>query len=209
MKNIKSIDTTVLNSLSEKLGDILIALQNQQSFETKWLPSIVGILSLIVALIVAWMPSLSAKHQIKSAKDIADKQLDSNKEIITLQLKAALISQSRKEWIENLRQSIAEVVSISNKIHKNVIVIKTLKENPLSEVSDDFDMIWKKATYIELLLNQQETEHLELIRKQLEFVSLCGKGESDIEKFSKAKSEYIDAAKRILKAEWEKAKNFS
>jgi hypothetical protein len=206
------LDPALISSLSEQLTELNTNLQNQQSFAYKWLPSIIGLASVLVAFAVGFMSFISAKEQIrtsrlttesqiKSAAEIAKSQLDNAKEITISQIRANLITASRKDWVENLRRNITEMCSLANKIHKDVIT-KSVK-------SEDFDKMWQTSIYIELLLNRTEVEHNIFLEKQSAFTKFCAEGNPDLKEWSNLKSDYLSAAKIILKSEWEKVKSLS
>lgn len=207
---MQSIDPATLASLLEQLERLTTTLQDQQSFGSKWLPGIVGILAAIVAFIVGLLSFFSAKtqirtsretaeSQIKSSEEIAKSQLENSKEITISQIKANLVAASRKEWIENLRKNISELVYLANKAHSDMHATGTRS-------MEDGDRMWYLATYIELLLNPTEKEHVEFLLKQIEFVGFCVSGSKDLKQWSDLKREYMSSAKIILKSEWSKVK---
>lgn len=210
---MEPIDPVLFGSLLEQLKQLTITLQDQQSFSSKWLPSIVGITAAVVAFIVGLLSFLSAREQIKtssntahaqikSAEEIAKSQLENAKEITISQIKANLVAASRKEWIENLRKNIAELFSLANKAHTDMHATKTRS-------LEDSSRMWHLTTYIELLLNPAEKEHQDFCIKQIEFISFCAEGNTNIEKWADLKADYLASAKIILKSEWNKVKTLT
>ncbi len=210
---MKPIDPLLIGSLLEQLKQLTTTLQYQQSFTSKWLPSIVGFTATIVAFIVGLLSYLSAKEQIKtarstaidqikSAEEIAKSQLENAKEITISQIKANLVAASRKEWIENLRKNIAELLSLANKTHNDMHATKMRS-------LEDSDRMWYLKTYIELLLNSAEKEHQNFCIKQDSFIGFCAEGNADIKKWVQLKADYLASAKIILKSEWNKVKTFA
>lgn len=200
------IDPVLFSSLLEQLKQLTVVLQEQQSFSSKWLPHLAS----VVALIIGLLSFISArdqiktsrettKAQIKSAEAIAKSQLENAKEITISQIKANLIATSRKEWIENLRKNVAELFALANKIHSTKTSIE----------SEAFDKMWHLSSYIDLLLNSTEREHIDFITKQKAFVAFCAEGNPDINKWSDLKKDFLNAASLILKSEWNKVKSLT
>jgi transcriptional regulator of heat shock response len=222
---MKPVDPIILGSLLEQLKHLTTVLQNQQSFVQAWLPSIVGLTSTVAALVVGLLSHKSAKKQIETTRSIADaqiksaeviakSQLENAKDITVSQIKANLLAASRKEWIENLRKEITETCTLANKVHRKQAVASTsqhqqIENERLKEVNSALEEIQRRGIYIELLLNKTEPEHQDFLLKQRTFISFCANGEIDMNKWVDLQWQYLEAAKTILKIEWNKVKNLS
>lgn len=202
MAHLQTIDPEIINSLISKIDQVSLILKNQQSDLSKWLPSvavgIVGLISAFVTYTVGRLQFKNAKEQISSAKEIAKSQIEMTIETKMAEMKANVISSSRKEWIENLRSKIATLSSLSEEM-------KYLAAND-EEYQHVKIKIWETSSYIELMLNHREEEHMNFIKTQLEFLDFCSSGSTDIKKWGTMRVSYIKDAKKILKNEWEKVK---
>ncbi len=202
--------TEVLVGLAADVNRLTDVIKNQQSLFENLIPVLTNVVALIVAGLTFW----SSKYQQKTSRDIATQQIQATQTITIAQINANLVAASRKEWIEKLRMSISRLLALTTAImHQELIKEKSVEQ----EVLDEFV---EKQTYIELMLNPNEPEHRDLNREMLVFTNICWdehdkKGENgdeyvfseeNSEKWIKARDSFVEKAKHILKAEWDKVK---
>lgn len=129
--------------------------------------------------------------------------------IARLQFKASVISANRQEWINTLRDCIAEF-----QVKAKIVTVETklASQDSTSFASDptSFDQAVEKIRVllnkVALLINPNETDHADLL-KLMEKVDLCINEDSiDDEKHDSLQKEITSLAQKILKREWERVK---
>lgn len=134
-----------------------------------------------------------AKNSFKESLD--NQQLISNREIIT---------KSRQEWINTLRDELAEFLSI---LHNIDIKLDAEKRNPVDK--DLRHLLSKselKAAKIKLLINPNEEDHQELVKLVEDATSNLGE---DDDYLLKMNNKIISKSQDILKREWNRVKSLN
>ncbi len=120
------------------------------------------------------------------------------------QITTTLRSTSRRDWIDTLREEVAEIAGLVQEAG-----IKRVGRNLTDSDIDEFARrISRKLTKIELLLNPNEDLHnrlVYLLREVLAEVWKPGKT-PDAEKTRELHDSILKVSKEILKAEWDRVK---
>jgi hypothetical protein len=130
--------------------------------------------------------------------------------IARLQFKASVISANRQNWINTLRDCIAEF-----QVKAKVVTVETKlsSQDSTSFASDpkNFDQAVEKKRVlrnkIALLINPNEQDHDDLIKLMAKVEDLCINEDSiDDEKHDNLQKEITSLAQKILNREWERVK---
>lgn len=130
--------------------------------------------------------------------------------IARLQFKASVISANRQEWINTLRDCIAEF-----QVKAKIVTVETklASQDSTSFASDpiSFDQAVEKMRVllnkVALLINPYETDHADLLKLMKKVEDLCINEDSiDDEKHNSLQKEITTVAQKILKREWERVK---
>ncbi len=205
-------------------GTSTIQTINDQSItEHSMLPFAIEWLAISAVLITAILLLISSRKIVKKVEHISKaKTVHQHISNIDIEFeKAKIVAESRQQWIQTLREEIANFVSATNAIwdlHK----IKDGCEDILTEMKDP-QFVMKELYHWACKYNQamQETEKLYakihlLINPQEEtsqqLSSLLDKAMVAVEAKkspSKLNDEIIEISQRILKDEWVRVKGFS
>ena len=149
---------------------------------------LISILSLIIAAIAVFFGPLISII-------ITSKTLRLNSKIASKNL----ISPIRQQWIDNLRNSIAELVARS---HHYCVAGTEDRED------EEYYRIIELEMKIKLLINPKEIDHIKLLEAINEMLTNLYKGgiKAEIIFWEKHK-EVIELSQSILKREWERVKN--
>lgn len=162
-------------------------------------------LSLLIALLAVFFgPIISyftAKHTIKHQLSSLDKQLTTQLNIAEKALKSQVISGNRQEWINTLRDGLANFLSILFIISQG-----NLEKGAYQEKAATLLLLRFK---ISLLLNPLENDHLQLdtfLDQGIKYLSTISKKEEPNRQFSEIRLDIITLSQKILKREWERVK---
>ncbi len=170
-----------------------------------------GFWGFILSVIFVGLQIYYNRQSIKTQLEIAQKQNETQLELF----RKEVLSKSRQEWINVLRNNVAELVSLITPI----VTFDPDDAEDDPEYWGKFDEDWRKAEYsaakIELLLNVNEPQHNEIS----ELVITLREAMIELhEKKSKRERKQIEdkifnladklfpATQRVLKAEWERVK---
>ena len=115
----------------------------------------------------------------------------------------SVISANRQAWINSLRDSVAEYLSVANYIH-----VADWQKRPESEYDEKMDRLSLLMSKIRLMLNPNEEDHKNLAKQLGTFAALCAnvREARDKEKWHLAHNESLALTQGILKREWERVK---
>ncbi len=121
------------------------------------------------------------------------------------QFKASVLSKNRQQWINKLRDLLAEYEAILFNVHANFKMGGVLQDRDagLSHIMRA-NLI---RSQMKLLINPKEDDHtrlIELMRRMDKAAS--NQGNEHTKRFSMLDKEYIALAQSILKREWERVK---
>ena len=126
------------------------------------------------------------------------------------QFKATVISANRQQWINNLRDCIADFQTKA----KIIVTEHILSLGATTSVAADDKRHYEAlitmrflVNKMALLLNQTETDHLQLLLFLKELEDFCVNGDSfNQEGYDKLQDSITLTSQRILKREWERVK---
>lgn len=154
-----------------------------------WLP----VLSLLVALLAVFFgPAISwlvTRNQIRSSLRAANKQI---------------LAPMRQQWIENLRDLIAELTSEAHYLY-----IAAADEDT-EEGSAKNERASRRMLFLEqkvcLMLNPNEADHQDLIRKIRALVGAAETYDPKGPEFGALHEAVTDLSRRVFKREWDRVK---
>ena len=122
------------------------------------------------------------------------------------QFRMTVLSKNRQDWINSLRDNLAEYQSIMYNTSANVCLkgaVQSSKDSVKELMRANF--IRSRVT---LFLNPKETEHSSLLETMWELSNLAtrSKDEQQEKKFAEVDKEFIKLATRVLNKEWKKVK---
>lgn len=122
-----------------------------------------------------------------------------------LDRKKVVLSGNRQEWINTLRNSIAELLSIHS---ATGLFIRHGFSNDMTEIKERLQEIAFLQHKIELLLNPNEKDSKLLMEKiwQLNNVSKTTEEETDDAMYITIQDEIVSITQKVLKTEWERVK---
>jgi hypothetical protein len=142
-----------------------------------------AVISALVAIIGQWVTRQNAKLAARIARENA--RLSANLEI------AKTLANSRQEWINLLREDMAQFAGISAKRSRLIIEGDTLE-------GDEFESMVALSARIRMRLNPNDSDFEELWA----CMSKCSL-EKDPGEQGKATKSFVQVSQRILKREWE------
>ena len=125
--------------------------------------------------------------------------------VARLQFKATVLSKNRQEWINRLRDLLAEYEALLYNVHANFNLGGALraKDEGLSEMMKA-NLI---RSQVKLLINPKEEDHVALLDLMLKLDRTASHGgDQHTKEFTKLDQEYVTLAQSILKREWERVK---
>lgn len=121
------------------------------------------------------------------------------------QFKATVLSKNRQEWINKLRDLLAEYEAILYNIHANFKLDGALRKK--DEGLSDMMRANLIMSQVKLLINPKEDDHTELLDTMRKLDNSASHSDADHTKsFSVLDKKYIALAQSILKREWERVK---
>lgn len=164
-------------------------------------PESLAALSLIVALVAATAGPLVtiavARFQLRMHKEQLEQQARQFREQLLQQsgqTKQQVISPMRQQWINTLRDTVAEVLSHASTLH--------LSET--SPFSAERMQLAAQEARLELLINPQENDHRALLQSVRFVVNSIGC--ENRQKFHEGHRKAVEMAQKVLKEEWEVTK---
>jgi len=164
-------------------------------------PEGLAALSLVVALVAATAGPLVtmavARFQIRMHKEQLEQQATQFREQLRRQsgqAKQQVISPMRQQWINTLRDTVAEILSQASLLH--------LREESPSSV-ERMQLAAREAK-LELLINPKEEDHRALLRSVRYVVNSIGVEKSA--EFHAGHCKAVETAQKVLKEEWEVTK---
>jgi hypothetical protein len=197
------IDKTVSDTIIVIHSDIRKSnYKEKQDNNMPWIVALtIGVLSAIINIIIAVIQQKSNRRnidrQLESAKETIQEQIKNSKDIAILDFNRSVKSQNRQEWINKLRDLISE-------IDMNLTLIAYSSREKTAQRVMEIDLLKNK---IDLMLNQSESEHETLFKFLITYVAEATR--SDIMSATRHKElreQCFNAAKIVLKKEWERVK---
>jgi len=173
----------------------------------------ISALTALVAVIVGPLVSLHiAKRQFRVSLDIAKQQFRVSLDIANQQFNASVLSVSRQEWINTLRDQISVLVVDTILLRQEV---KQYQQEP-GRLFARAEGVLRCAFKIKLLINPKEADHVHLVesidRLMILVVKSADKAAEKVEdkdidsKFLVIRDEIVSKSQEILKREWKRVK---
>lgn len=179
--------------------------------------------STLGAIIGAAIPAAISYYAISNSAKTMKTDRDEHAKYAREQLRAQLVSSSRQNWINELRDNAARYISVANKLN-NLQILITNEFRKHDQKDDSYyrqirmdatnikgDLTFLKAK-IEMLLNPLENESIEVITALNEYTEISNKfkpgDDHDFDKIMEIIKNIKDNIKLISKAEWVKTKEF-
>jgi hypothetical protein len=188
-------DTLQVMVNSEKIG--------KKSFLENNIPWFVA---LFIGVLSAGVNFWISRNLRESNKANLLAQIENAKEITSTQYKATIASRNRQEWMNSLRDTLAEYLSSVSLI---VPLNPYLPTQELEKRRNYIDGMALAKAKIELLTNNEKPEHKVLLDEVEGMLNVIINNENKftyIEEIKKARSNVIQAAGVIFKMQWEKIK---
>lgn len=179
--------------------------------------------SILGALIGATIPAAISYYAISNSAETMKKDRDEHAKYAREQLRAELVSSSRQNWINELRDNAARYISVANKLNNLQILITNefrkhdqkdeayYRQIRMDATNIKSDLTFLKAK-IEMLLNPIENESNEVISALNDYTEISNNfkpgDDHDFDKIMKVIKNLKNNIKLISKAEWVKIKEF-
>lgn len=164
-------------------------------------PESLATLSLIVALVAATAGPLVtmavARFQLHMHKQQLEQQAIQFREQLLQQIgqaKQQVISPMRQQWINTLRDTVAEILSQATQLHLQDAL----------PTSTERMLLAAREAKLELLINPKEENHRVLLQSVRFVVNSIG-GDNQHE-FHEGHRKAVEVAQKVLKEEWEVTK---
>jgi len=159
-------------------------------------------LSLAIALLAVLfgpiLAHLTAKRTVQLQLSSVREQIAAQVQIAGQDIRAEVLSGNRQRWINTLRDSISEFVSLA-------VILHTEKQN-----ANDFLVTSQRflqvRTQISLLINPKEDDHRELNDLLEQTVTSVLEPEKSKRQLPEVRPDIIIISQKILKREWERVK---
>jgi hypothetical protein len=132
---------------------------------------------------------------------ITKKQIVASQAMADLQARASVLSKSRQEWINTLRNEIAGFISLTSHALPTIMVNTQNGGDTLSLTQE----IRLHVEKVKLLINPNEDDHIAIVKHMEATVASLSTFNFQIEA---ANEELAAIAQRVLKREWERVKAF-
>lgn len=185
--------------ITVKLPDKLEIIDTSEKQENKssnmpWVVAlIIGILS---ALINIWV----ADRLKKSNEKNIDRQLSNATELALAEFGATLGTKNRQDWIDRLRESLSEFISLSAMI--NVEMSSDKPDN--DKVKGHFQQMNYNKAKIAMLINTDKPEQKDVIDQVYKMISISLNPKEDYEasKFLKIEDDLLAASRKLFGIHW-------
>lgn len=187
---------------------------------TEWILAAVAIASQFVTLYVARRQHASTlaiakdqnetslrigQQQNTNALALAQQQNETALRVARQQVLADVVSASRRQWLDTLRQTVAEYLASAGRFG-GVRAVDILKVQSPSEIIVNIERLTLLYMKLRLLLNPAEPDHIQLADAAGEVVQAAVKSQPDTAAIGAGYQKVMDAAQRVLKREWERVK---
>ncbi|WP_417835522.1 hypothetical protein [Thalassospira tepidiphila] len=173
---------------------------------SSYLPSFVSIASVAVAFVLGIKSMDASKRQL----DLAQEQLRASNQLLEKELRATIIASGRREWIENLRKESSSYLGHIETL-KTCFDQKSYKNGEHRKI---ISTITKSQLYIELMLNDKESDSISTIDSMHNIIKIMRDGPNkntedykiQLEEITNNQRDFRNAIRSILKKEWERVK---
>jgi hypothetical protein len=178
--------------------------------------AIIGFVSLAFALLIVLQQNRAMKRQTDAQIEMNQEQVRAQIEIAKMQFRSEVLSQNRQEWINSLRDELADFISYLTPLTE--MPIGAIEDDPdgYSELIENKRQIDRCAAKIELLLNPSEPDCSRIADMVNEIRSLvmdiCEEGsdkkvDKQLARLDSLFSDLVPIAQAVLKTEWTRVKS--
>jgi len=183
---------TVIDSL-KKINE-----SNYNDSLALYIAGVAVVVSAIVQIIVAFINKKQLNEQLKRQAEIAQKQIHAN-----------TVTENRKEWINEMRNVLAEFLSISSDVFFDLHVAKSKTFN--EHISSSFPKLTLLKNKTELFLNPKEEISHKIIEGMSKVIGLIIPHKEEelndvTNDFNNLYGDLLVNSKILLKDEWERVK---
>lgn len=186
-----------------------------------WAAAVSFVVSIFAFMLTAYIVKKTAEQQMQSYQDSVDAQKNiaaEERQLIKKQAEAEILTQSRQEWINTLRDTVAEFIASTLKIsdlhsfkHGTDPANNTLQESEAIKNNLEWCLRLHEAksvacalrNKIHLLANPNEPAFVELLTLVDDFYAKADEGGMGLHADT---SEVIRLSQKILKVEWDRVK---
>lgn len=122
-------------------------------------------------------------------------------------IKSSVVSKNRQDWINRLRNEIAELLKEIQYV-PSAYEARTLT---IEQAIEKHGVILSKVEIIKLLINPKEADHEDLVRQitlaSEKVIEAIKRKKGDADSFKTMSSNIVTISQSILKREWERVKN--
>jgi len=163
-------------------------------------------ITLIIGSTIISIRTINAKTE--EAKSSFTESLKMQKEISENQIKVTILSESRREWINALRDELSIFISCLHEMEHfyDTATSGSATNDTHKDLTELYSKIELRASKITLLVNPSEDDHAELTKLIKKSLTKHGKGFKHVFALSE---EIIVVSQKILKREWEVVKAFN
>lgn len=128
--------------------------------------------------------------------------------VVNHQSSASVLSKNRQDWINTLREEVSDLISLLRALDLQMNFLQEFKN--LTVVHELATQCKKKEAKIELLINPNESDHVELIRlihEALGYACETSNSGGGIPNIEHTEDKIIKQTQTILKREWVRVKS--
>jgi endonuclease/exonuclease/phosphatase (EEP) superfamily protein YafD len=155
-----------------------------------------------------------AARQVEASFDLLTKQMESQNSLAFSQISAArsqaleeikaqVLTKNRQEWINDLRNTLANFIVAAHKCRNNLAISPETRD--MARIHSNVDEAWLHLTRLRLLINPKEKDHEDLlVTANLMFdLTRPAVGNPRLEDVER---QLLVKGQEILKREWERVK---
>ena len=178
----------------------------------EWFAAIAALLSAAVAVVAAVVgPIVTVRmtnRQLRESREIAERQMRESRDIAQRQINASVVSTSRQNWINSLRDAIADLLAAAARLQQ---LMASAGGVTVGTPPDPLPYIEKAIllrSRIALLINPLEEDHKNLVILVDELINVIGVSHDPaaVKRAGELKAEITKQGQAILKREWERVK---
>lgn len=146
----------------------------------------------------------SARSNIENAKELALADIQNTSKLSNQEYKATLNSKNRQDWVNELRDSMSELLSKSA-----IISIEYSKDKPdIEKIKPYFERIIYYKSKITLLINPNKSEQNKIIIEASNIIDEATKSPKDFNKkeYESAVLNFIKSGQKLFEYNWRKIK---
>jgi hypothetical protein len=192
------VATALYNQEGAFMDSLHVAMKTLQEGSLQISQTLSLAIALLAVLFGPILAHLTAKRTVQLQLSSVREQIAAQVQIAGQDIRAEVLSGNRQRWINTLRDSISEFVSLA-------VILHTEKQN-----ANDFLVTSQRflqvRTQISLLINPKEDDHRELNDLLEQTVTSVLEPEKSKRQLPEVRPDIIIISQKILKREWERVK---